>query len=105
LAVKRLDECRVFAVMSPDKRRSFMMPGQPSVKWVPVDADQFEAVGYALAGRKLYVKFRGSPALCYEGVPGFRYQGLLAAPRKDAYFKSFIKSSFLAKEVEPSPQA
>jgi KTSC domain len=103
LAVKRLDEHRVFAIFCK-QRRSFMIPGQ-TVKWVPVDADQFEAVGYALAGRKLYVKFRGSPALCYEGVPGFRYQGLLSAPRKDAYFKSFIKSSFLAKEVEQSPQA
>ena len=80
-----------------------MIPGQPSVKWVPVDADQFDAVGYVLAGRKLYVKFRGSPALYYEGVPGFRYQGLLAAPRKDAYFKSFIKNSFLAKEAPLTP--
>jgi KTSC domain len=81
------------------------IPGQPTVKWVPVDADQFEAIGYVLAGRKLYVKFRSSPALCFEGVPGFRYQGLLAAPRKDAYFKSFIKSSFLAKEVQMAPGA
>jgi hypothetical protein len=81
------------------------IPGQPLVKWVPVDADQFEAVSYALAGRKLYIKFRSAPALCYEGVPGFRYQGLLAAPRKDAYFKSFIKSSFLATPMQASPEA
>jgi hypothetical protein len=73
------------------------------VKMVPVDADQFESVGYAMAGRKLYVKFRNAPTLVYEGVPGFRYQGLLSAPRKDAYFKSFIKNSFLAKEAPPPP--
>jgi hypothetical protein len=70
-----------------------------AVKMMPVDADLIEAVGYAMAGRKLYIKFRNTPALCYEGVPGFRYQGLLAAPRKDAYFRSFIKDQFLAKEV------
>ena len=69
------------------------------VKMMPVDADLIESVGYLTAGRKLYVKFRTSPALCYEGVPGFRYQGLLSAPRKDAYFRSFIKDQFLAKEV------
>ena len=79
------------------------IPGQPIVKWVSVDANKFDAVGYVMAGRKLYVKFRNAPTLCYEGVPGFRYQGLLTAPRKDAYFDSFIKSSFLAKEVPPSP--
>lgn len=71
------------------------------VKMMAVDADLIEAVGYLTAGRKLYVKFRTSPALCYEGVPGFRYQGLLSAPRKDAYFRSFIKDQFLAKEVPP----
>jgi hypothetical protein len=77
-----------------------MTPG--AVKMTKVDADTFESVGYAMAGRKLYIKFRTSPALCYEGVPGFRYQGLLAAPRKDAYFRAFIKDSFLAKEVPAS---
>jgi hypothetical protein len=79
-----------------------MLPGQPMVKMVAVDADTFESIGYVMAGRKLYVKFRNSPTLYFEGVPGFRYQGLLAAPRKDAYFKSFIKNSFLAKEVPPA---
>lgn len=79
------------------------IPGQPELRWVPVDADQFEAVSYVMAGRKLYVKFRNAPTICYEGVPGFRYQGLLSAPRKDAYFKTFIKSGFLAKELPPSP--
>jgi len=27
-------------------------------------------------------------------------QGLLAAPRKDAYYKSFIQNQFLSKPVE-----
>ena len=73
------------------------------VKMMTVDADLFESVGYAMAGRKLYVKFRNAPPMVYEGVPGFRYQGLLAAPRKDAYFRTYIQRSFLAKEVPPAP--
>ncbi len=78
-------------------------PGQPSVRMTPVDAQMFESVGYAMASRKLFVKIRGSPTLCFEGVPGFRYQGLLSAPRKDAYYKTYIKDRFLAKELPPPP--
>jgi hypothetical protein len=73
-------------------------PGQPEVKWVPVDADQFESISYVMSTRQLLIKFRNSPPLVFEGVPGFRYQGLLGAPRKDAYFNTFIKNSFLKKE-------
>jgi KTSC domain len=74
-------------------------PNQP-VKLVPVNAKMFDAVGYIVSERELYVKFRGSPALCFNDVPNFRFQGLLAAPRKDAYYNTFIKNSFLAKEVQ-----
>ena len=74
-----------------------MNPGP--VKMTAVNADTIESVGYVIAGRKLYVKFRNSPAVCFEGVPNFRYQGLLAAPRKDAYFRTYIKDQFLAKEA------
>lgn len=66
-----------------------------------VDADSFESVGYVTSTRKLFVKFRHSPTLCYEGVPGFRYQSLLSAPRKDAYFNTYIKDRFIAKPVPP----
>lgn len=76
-------------------------PGQPSVRMTAVDAKMFESVGYAMSSRKLFIKFRGAPTMCFEDVPGFRYQGLLSAPRKDAYFRSFIKDQFLAKEVPP----
>lgn len=76
------------------------LPGQlPTVKMVAVDAKSFESVGYAIGTRKLYVKFRNAPTLCYDGVPGFRYSGLLTAPRKDAYFSTYIKDRFLAKEA------
>ncbi len=74
------------------------------VKMVPVDADLFEAIGYVPKTRQLYVKFRNSPALCFDNVPGFRYEGLLAAPRKDAYYRTFIKDRFLTKPVELPPQ-
>ena len=75
------------------------MPLQGAVKMITVDADHIESVGYALGARRLYIKFRNAPTMCYEGVPGFRYQGLLGAPRKDAYFRTYIQNSFLAKEV------
>jgi len=78
-------------------------PNQPGVKWMAVDADLFESVGYSMASRRLYIKFRGAPTLYFEGVPGFRYQGLMSAPRKDAYFRTYIKSQFLSKEVPPAP--
>lgn len=70
------------------------------VKMVPVDADTFESVGYVLRGKLLYIKFRNSPALVFNNVPGFRYDGLLAAPRKDAYFDTFIKNFFVSKPAE-----
>jgi hypothetical protein len=38
-------------------------------------------------------------------VPGFRYDALLAAPRKDAYYRTFIKDRFLTKPVESPPPA
>jgi hypothetical protein len=80
------------------------MPGQPhSVKMVAVDAKMFESVGYAMSTRRLYIKFRDAPTLYFEGVPGFRHTGLMSAPRKDAYYATYIKNSFLAKEVPPPP--
>ena len=72
-----------------------------AVKMTPVDAKLFESVGYANAKRQLYIKFRGAPMMCFDDVPGFRFQGLLAAPRKDAYYKTFIKDFFISKPMEP----
>ncbi len=79
------------------------LPGQP-VKLVPVDADEFGSVGFTDASHNLYVRFRDSSTLCFEKVPRFRFQGLLAAPRKDAYYRTFIKDKFLAKTVQLPPQ-
>jgi KTSC domain len=73
------------------------------VKMMAVDANMFESVGYAMSKRELFVKFRNSHTVCFEGVPGFRYQGLLSAPRKDAYFKTYIQNQFLSKEVPSAP--
>jgi hypothetical protein len=81
------------------------MPIQPqAVKMVPVEAGSFESVGYVTGARQLYVKFRNSPTLCFNNVPGFRYEGLLSAPRKDAYYKAFIQNFFISKVVELPPQ-
>jgi hypothetical protein len=65
-----------------------------------VDADLFESIGYLPKTRQLYVKFRNSPALCFDNVSGHRYESLLTAPRKDADYRTFIKGRFLTKAVE-----
>ncbi|HZL12986.1 MAG TPA: KTSC domain-containing protein, partial [Verrucomicrobiae bacterium] len=70
------------------------------VKMVPVDADLFEAIGYTSGNRLLYIKFRNAPPLSFNNVPGFRYEGLLAAPRKDAYYNTFIKNFFISKPAQ-----
>jgi len=67
---------------------------------VPVEADLFEAVGYSTGTRQLYIKFCKPPALVFNNVPGFRHEGLLQAPRKDAYYETFIKNFFISKPVE-----
>lgn len=70
-------------------------------KMVPVEADSFTSVGYIPGARQLYVTFLRGETIVYDNVPGFRYEGLMAAPRKEAYFKTFIKNSFLAKPGTP----
>ena len=75
----------------------------PDVKMVPVDAKLFESIGYMEASRQLIIKFHHALTLCFDNVPHFRFQGLLNAPRKDAYYKTFIKDQFLAKEITLPP--
>ena len=70
-----------------------------SVKMVPVDAELFESIGYDNATRCMIVKFRDSRTMRFEKVPRFRFQGILAAPRKDAYYRSFVKDQFLTKQI------
>jgi hypothetical protein len=74
-------------------------PNAGAVKMVRVEASAFEAVGYVPVSRQLYIKFKTMPAMCFDNVPGFRFDGLMAAPRKDAYFKSFIENKFMTKTV------
>jgi hypothetical protein len=71
-------------------------------KMVPVDADLFESVGFVDTTHCMFIKFKDGKTMRFEKVPRFRLQGLLAAPRKDAYFKSFIQNQFLSKPVELS---
>lgn len=77
-----------------------MTTQEQHLKLLPVDAKMFSDIGYLDSSRQLYIKFRGSPALCFAGVPRFRFAGLLAAPRKDAYYATYIKNFFLFKPVE-----
>jgi hypothetical protein len=74
-------------------------PGQPLIIWSDVDAKTFDSVGYCIASRKLFIKFRDASTLCFERVPGFRFEGLKAAPRKDAYYQTYIKDRFLTKPI------
>lgn len=70
-----------------------------SVKLAPVDADLFESVGYEDLTHTLYLKLRDGTTLRFQKVPRFRFTGLMGAPRKDAYFKTFIKDQFLFKSA------
>jgi hypothetical protein len=75
-------------------------PALPAVKMIPVDSELFESIGYATGGRQLYIKFRNSPPLVFNNVPGFRFDGLKSAHRPDAYFNTFIKNFFLSKPAQ-----
>ena len=68
-----------------------------SAKFVAVDAELFESVGYEDLTHTLYLKFRDGSTLRFLKVPHFRFAGLMSAPRKDAYYKTFIKDHFLTK--------
>ena len=76
-----------------------MDPLAQPIKMASVESDLFESVGYSDATRTLYIKFRDGTTLRFEKVPRFRYQGLMAAPRKDAYHKTFIKNQFLTNPM------
>ena len=76
----------------------------PVVKMMPVEADTFVAIGYAANTRQLFITFAKGGTLVYANVPGFRYDGLLAAPRKEAYFKTFVKDIFISKPGQPPGQ-
>jgi KTSC domain-containing protein len=78
----------------------FMEPITHAPKFMAVDANLFESVAYDDINHTLYIKFRDAPPLRLEKVPRFRYQGLMQAPRKDAYYKTFIKDQFLTKPFQ-----
>ena len=70
-----------------------------SVKLVPMEMEGFAAVGYDPNSRCLFMKLRDGTTVRLEKVPQFRYSGLLSSPRKDAYYRAFIKDQFLSKLV------
>ena len=70
-----------------------------SVKLAAVEAELIESVGYEDLTHTLYLKFRDGTTLRFQKVPHFRFSGLMSAPRKDAYFKTFIKEQFLSRPV------
>jgi|GEM_PF-947192 hypothetical protein len=81
------------------------------VEMIPVDVKLtklIESVGYVEASRQLIIKFYHTSThglastgiiFCFNNVPHFRFQGLLNAARKDAYYETFIKDHFLAKDI------
>lgn len=71
-------------------------------KMVQLDSDMIESVGFVDTTHNMFIKFKDGRTMCFEKVPRFRMQGLLAAPRKDAYYKSFIQNQFLSKPVQTS---
>ncbi len=77
------------------------LTNQP-VKMMSVDAEAIESIGYVDGSRTMYIKFRGGRTVCINNVPRFRYQGMLAAPRKDAYYTTYVKNCFLMRDVPSS---
>ena len=75
-----------------------------AVKMMSVDAEAIESIGYVDGSRTMYIRFRSGRTLCINNVPRFRYQGMLGAPRKDAYYTTYVKDRFLMQEVQ-SPSA
>ncbi|MBI3878961.1 MAG: KTSC domain-containing protein [Verrucomicrobia bacterium] len=68
------------------------------------DSEVIEQIGFVEISKRLYVKLRGGATpVCYENVPRFRYAGFLTAPRKDEYFKTYIKATYLSKPVAKLP--
>jgi hypothetical protein len=67
--------------------------------------DGIEAIGYAENTRRLYIKRPGKPPLCFEGVPRFRYAGMLSCPanKRDTYFKTQIQAVYAVKEIPQIP--
>jgi hypothetical protein len=74
-----------------------MDPAASAVKLVPVDSELFQSVGYEDLTHTLYLKLPDGEMIRLQKVPRFRFTGLLSAPRKDAYYKTFIKDQFLPK--------
>ena len=79
-----------------------IMDAQSQCKMVSVQAEQIESVGFSDTSHTLFIKFRNAPGLSFEKVPRFRFEGLMAAPRKDAYFRTFIQNQFLSKPNGPA---
>ena len=83
-------------------KKGIMDAQSPQCRMVAVQADQIESVGFADASHTLFIKFRNSQGLSFEKVPRFRFEGLMAAPRKDAYYRTFIQNQFLSKPSGPA---
>ncbi|HEV2392337.1 MAG TPA: KTSC domain-containing protein [Verrucomicrobiae bacterium] len=75
------------------------MDTQIHAKLVSVEADLLESIGYEDGTRILYLKMRTGETLRFDNVPRFRYQGLLASPRKDAYYKAFVHGHFISRQA------
>jgi hypothetical protein len=70
-----------------------------SVKLAAVDAELIESIGYDDLTHTLHIKFRDGATLRFQKVPHFRFSGFMSAPRKDAYYKTFIKDQFLSRSA------
>lgn len=78
---------------------------ESTVKMIPADEDSFVAFGYVTGARELHIILRNQTTLIYQNVPGFRFEGLKAAPRKEKYYQTFIAPLFNAKPGPARPQS
>ena len=63
-----------------------------SIERIPVESSSLVSAGYDPASETLEVEFR-TGIYQYVGVPTDRYEGLMAAESKGAYFNQFIRDA------------
>jgi hypothetical protein len=73
--------------------------GAPSLQRVPLDSSSLAWVQYDPALRHLEVEFRNGERYLYFQVPPRRYQNLLDADSKGAFFNRHIRNRFAFKQL------
>lgn len=64
-----------------------------SVKMIPVQSSNLQAVGYDVSEKRLYVRFLNGSEYVYFNVPENIYQGLMQAASHGQFLDRFVKKA------------